>query len=63
MNAEIETFLVPHVKKVEFFKDKNIKDYNILDIANSLKYEYHSKDYVVCEMGKRDLQKIYAEQV
>ncbi len=42
------------MKRLEFFKDKNIKDYNLHDIANLLKYEFHPKDTELTNLGRNN---------
>ena len=34
-----------------------MKEYNIGDIANTLKYEYHPKNTVVTDLGKKAINK------
>ena len=51
MAAEIESFILPVVKKIDFFRERKIKDNDLFDIANSLKYEFYPKDTVLSELG------------
>jgi hypothetical protein len=52
MYAEIEANLLPWVKKTEFFKKKNTKDPDGVEIATQLRYECYPKDTILNETGK-----------
>ena len=50
--AEVETYLLPYVKKIEFFKEKKFKDHALTDLAISLKYEFHPRETIITDLGK-----------
>ena len=50
-NQDIET-LNPLIKSIEFFKEKEIKENDLNEIANVLKYEYHRNNNLVFDFGK-----------
>jgi hypothetical protein len=50
--GEIETFLLPLIKKVELFKEKKYKDHAMNDLANSLKHEFYPKDTIISDLRK-----------
>ena len=51
------------IKKVEILKESNnthkMKEYNIGDIANTLKYEFHQKNTVVTDLGNIAINYLY----
>jgi hypothetical protein len=49
---EMEQYLAPLLKKVEFFEQKKTKDHVFNDIAYYLKYEYYPKNTAIHEQGK-----------
>lgn len=52
VSSETEQYLVPYIRRVEFFKEKKMKDHSLIEIANFLKYEFFQKDQIVSETGK-----------
>jgi hypothetical protein len=52
MYAEIEANLLHWVKKTEFFKKKNTKDADCVEIASHLRYECYPKDTILNDIGK-----------
>lgn len=51
MANEVDSILVPFVKRVEYFKEAKVKDQSYLDVASALKYETHPKDTIITDLG------------
>jgi len=51
MYAEIEQNLLQWIKKTEYFKKKNTKDADLVEIASQLRYETYPKDTIVNDQG------------
>lgn len=51
MYAEIEQHLLQWMKKTEYFKKKNTKDADLVEIASQLRYESFPKDTIINEQG------------
>ena len=51
MFAEIEQNLLQWIKKTEYFKKKNTKDADLVEIASQLRYESYPKDTIVNDQG------------
>lgn len=43
--------LTPIIKEISFFKERDIKDKNFIDIGSCLKYEFHDKGSTVFKLG------------
>ena len=52
MFAEVEANLLPWIKKTEYFKKKNTKDADLVEIASHLKYECFPKDTHLNDTGR-----------
>lgn len=52
MYAEIEQNLLQWIKKTEYFKKKNTKDADLVEIASQLRYETYPKDTIVNDQGR-----------
>ena len=51
MFAEIEQNLLQLIKKTEYFKKKNTKDADLVEISSQLRYESYPKDTIVNDQG------------
>lgn len=47
---EIETILLPILKKSEYFKGQQIKESDLIEIASLLRYEFHPKDSIISDL-------------
>jgi hypothetical protein len=50
-SQEIETYLLPILKRSDYYKTQSIKDIDLLEIASILKYEFLPKDTILNELG------------
>ncbi len=44
--------MIQLIKQIDFFRDRDIKDHDLNEISNCLKYEYHRKNNIVFDYGK-----------
>ena len=50
--------LIELLKKIKFFKERDIKENDLNEISNCLKYEFHRKHNIVFEHGKTAEKKL-----
>jgi len=43
--------LLPLIKKIEYFKLQKLKDHNLVDFANALKYESHQAGTIITDLA------------
>lgn len=56
--ADLEK-LVPLIKEIEFFRDRDIKDHDFPDIVSCLTYEHLPAGSSVFEYGKKNNYALY----
>ena len=54
-SQEIETYLLPILKRSDYYKTQSIKDIDLLEIASLLKYEFVPKDTILSDLGNQNL--------
>lgn len=51
-SSDIETVLLPILKRSDYYKTQRIKEADLIEIASLLKYEFQPKDTIISELGK-----------
>lgn len=50
-SSDIETTLLPILKRSDYYKTQRIKDTDLIEIASLLKYEFQPKDTIISDLG------------
>lgn len=50
-SSDIETVLLPILKRSDYYKTQRIKEADLIEIASLLKYEFQPKDTIISDLG------------